>query len=330
MGRLVARVDEFGFECRLCAHLERPDGPVVARQLGAGVRRPGRRVVDVIQVEPGPEFDARAALTAATIPREALAAAVGTGRFRYWKDAFRGLELPFERCREAMERAVEIGFFEARRRRGRTHIRQTDRYPSDWYDRIVAIENKPDLDRPGALASQLRTDVRLGLCDAVVLATASHVTGARLNRLPDAVGVWRFDPERGTVDVIREPSQLPVPDAGIEIVEEHPGRTEFRVVSGAEKSTRRRILAERAYGKGWRTFDLPSCARMDTSTDDGLPTCSYYDRVVDPGTECGEACPGYEPADPPAVDLAAVRARRTPWVRDPPGRAREQSRLDRY
>ena len=323
-------MQEFGFECRLCAHLEATDDAIVARQLGAGVRRPGRRVVDIVQVEPGPAFDDRAALTAETIPREALAADVGTGRYRYWKDAFRGLELPFERCRTAMERAVEIGFFEARRRRGRTHVRQTARYPTDWFDRILAVENKPDLGRPGALGRQLRTDVCLGLCDAVVLATASHVTGAHLNRLPAAVGVWRFDPETDELTVVREPQPLAVREAGIEIVDERIGRTEIRVVSGAEKATRRRILAERAYGKGWRTYEFPACGHMTPSTEAALPSCAFYDRVVDPTADCGEACPGYEPADSPTVDTRAVRDRRSPWVRDPPGRVHDQSRLDRY
>ncbi|MFB6074090.1 MAG: DUF5787 family protein [Haloarculaceae archaeon] len=312
---------EFAFELALCAHLEDEDR-LVARQLGAAVH--GRRIVDVLCLEPGPEFDNRAAITPSAIPAAAVESDVGPGRARYWKPAF---DCHPERARRAVERAVEVGFFERERRGGRTYVRQVARYP-DWIGRLVAVENKPDLGRPGDLERQLRTDVSLALADAVVLATASHVTGAHLNRIPDAVGVWRFDPDTGEREVIRESEQLPVAEPGIELLERHAGRTDVRVVSAAEKARARRRLAERAYGKGWRTCDLPACARC--VPEDGVPHCEWKGRAVRASEECGPDCAGHEPADPPAVDRAALRDEHTSWDPDPPGRKRRQAGLDRF
>ncbi len=315
---------EFGFELSLCAALERECGAVVSRQLGAAVA--GRRVVDTVLVEPGPEFADRAAITAETIPPAAIESDAGPGRARRRVDA---VDCRPERARAVVDRAVDVGFFERERRGGHTYVRQTTRYPTDWFDRLVGVENKPDLDRPGALETQLLTDVHLAVLDEVVLATASHVTGAHLNRIPEEVGVWEFDPATGHREVVRGAGALPTDCGGVEILDREPARTAVEVVTAREKARARRRLAERAYGKGWRTYDLPACARVDPGAD-GLPYCPWKGRVVRPATDCGPACDGHDPADPPALDCEAVRARRTPWEPDPEGRQRRQSGLDRY
>jgi len=317
-------VREFGFELSLCARLERDRDAVVSRQLGAGVH--GRRVVDTVLVDPGPDIDERAAITAETIPPEAIESPVGPGRARRLSEAF---DVRPDRARAIVDRAVEVGFFERERRDGHTYVRQTTRYPEEWFVGLLGVENKPDLDRPGALETQLLTDVHLAVLDRVVLATASHVTGAHLNRLPDAVGVWQFDPDTGEHTVLREPTQLPVEDGGIEIRDRSPGRTDIALATPAEKTRVRRRLAERAYGKGWRTYELPACARVDPDAD-GLPVCPWKGRVVRPATDCGPACDGHEPADPPDVDVEPRRVARTPWDPDPAGRQRRQAGLDRY
>jgi len=342
-------VDEFGFELALCAHLERecPDR-LYARQLGGAVH--GRRVVDVVAVDPGPEIDRRAAVTSEAVPPLAIESSVGPGRARRPADAF---DCHPERARAVAERAVDVGFFERDRRDGHTVVRQTVRYP-DWVDRLVAVENKPDLDRPGDLRDQLRTDVSLGLFDAVVLCTASHVTGAHRNRIPDEVGIWRFDPESGERTVLREPAPLPTDRPGIEVLDRRPGRAEVRPVSAEEKARARRRVAERAYGKGWRTYELPACANCvpaaaqvtgpdaaeaaDSGGTDGvnpdadgtLPWCTWAGGIVRPATECGSNCPGHDPADPPDVDTDAARARCSPWEPDPDGLARRQVGLDGF
>ncbi|MFB6163776.1 MAG: DUF5787 family protein [Haloarculaceae archaeon] len=322
-------MSEFAFELALCAHLEAEREAVLARQLGTAVR--GGRVMDVVVVEPGPGFDARASITPERIPTAAIESAVGPGRARYWKAAF---DCHPERAETAVDRAVEIGFFERERTNGRTYVRQTARYPDDWFGRLVGIENKPDLGRPGDLEAQLRKDVSLGLLDSVILATESYVTGAHLNRIPEEVGVWRFFPETGEREVIREPEPLAVDEPGIDIVEQTPARTDVAVVTPEEKARRRRLVAERAYGKGWRTYDLPACANAAAAERfgaGGLPHCAWQDGLVDPATECGPDCPGFEPVEAaPDFDVAAERDRRQPWRADPDGRKRRQSGLDRW
>ncbi|PSP84985.1 hypothetical protein BRC83_03500 [Halobacteriales archaeon QS_1_68_17] len=316
-------MDEFGFELALCAHLERTREWILGRQLGAAVR--GRRVIDVAAVEPGPAFDARAAITDRTIPAPAVESDVGPGRARYWKDAF---DCHPDRARAVVDRAVELGFFERERHNGREYVRQTVRYP-DWFGRIVGVENKPDLTRPGDLETQLRTDVCLGLFDEVVLATESYVTGAHRNRIPDEVGIWRFHPGDGEREVVREPTPLSPDEPGVELVERGAARTDVRIVAPGEKARARRRLAERAYGKGWRTYEFPACSRVDPGAD-CLPHCEWHGRLVRPATECGSDCPGHDPAEPPARDAEAVRADRTPWRPDPDGRTRQQSSLDHF
>lgn len=331
-------MSEFAFELELCAHLESHREGIVARQLGGSVADPGGRILDVLCVEPGPKFEDRVAITSESIPDAAIESAVGTGRARYWKDAF---DCHPERARSALERALEIGFFErdhaASAASSRDHVRQVARYP-DWYGRIVGIENKPDLGRPGDLEAQLRTDVSLALVDAVMLATESYVTRAHLNRLPEKVGVWRVHRDESDggrpleVEVIREPASLPVAEPGIEPLESHPGRTEIEVVSPAAKARARRRIAERAYGKGWRTYDFPACSAClpDDAGGATLPYCEWKERVVDAAAECGPACSGYDAAAEPEIALADERDRRSAWMADPGGKRRQQSGLDQF
>lgn len=362
-------VREYAFELALCARLERED-VVVGRQIGGGVRRPAGRVLDAVVVRPGPEFDRRTAITDEAIPPAAVASDVGAGQYRRVAEAF---DCSPERARELAARAVKAGFFERERGgrelhgeerlRPRTRVRQVARYP-DWFSTITAVENKPDLGRPGDLRRQLRLDVALGIADQVVLATASTVTGAHLNRLPEEVGVWRYEFEEGVADpgaegadevttvdpkaatdrdglapsvveVVREPAPLPTEEYGVELLRERPGETEIAVVSGAEKARARRRIAERTYGKGVRPDPdaLPDCAHIREGRlagGGGLPYCVWKGRTVDPGRECGPACAGHEQGTSPEVDPEAERDRRTAWVRDPTGMQRSQSGLDQF
>ncbi|AGB38128.1 DUF5787 family protein [Natronococcus occultus] len=324
-------MSEFAFELELCAFLEGRSDRLFARQLGAGVANPGGRVLDIVGIEPGPGFPDRAAITAESIPTAAIESRVGPGRTRYWKDAF---DCHPNRARRATERAIEVGFFERERRNGREYVRQVARYP-DWYDRVLAIENKPDLGRPGDLEAQLRTDVSLGVVDEVVLATESYVTGAHRNRIPDEVGIWRVHREDGAVreiDVLREPTPLSVAEPGIEPLESHPGRTDIAIASPAAKARTRRRLAERAYGKGWRTYGLPACERCRAADSNGatVPYCEWAGRAVDAEGDCGVDCPGYVRGSAPAVDHETERDHRTDWVADPSGRRRTQTGLERF
>jgi hypothetical protein len=321
---------EFAFEMALCATLEsenkgESDSTLISRQLGASTR--GNRIVDILSVSPGTEFDARTRITAESIPNAAIAADVGTGRAQFWRDCF---DCHPDRARAATERAVDIGFFERERRNGRTYIRQTARYP-DWFSTLRSIENKPDLDRPGDLITQLRTDVSLAVCDEVILATESYVTGAHLNRIPEEVGVWRFDPETRGRKVIREPERLSTRDPGIEVTDERPTQTNVAVVSSEEKARLRRRLAERAYGKGWRV-EFPACPHVENieiAGINGIPYCTRQDRIVRTADACSEydECSERSSSD---VDLDAIRDEHSPWVRDPEGVVTKQVALDRF
>ncbi|MHC3437648.1 DUF5787 family protein [Natrialbaceae archaeon A-gly3] len=323
-------MSEFAFELEVCAALEDRGEGIIARQLGAGVADPGGRIVDVVCVEPGPAFDERTAITPETIPSAAIEADVGPGRPRHWTEAF---DCHPDRARRAIERALEVGFFEREYHDGREYVRQVTRYP-DWFGSIVGIENKPDLGRPGDLEEQLRTDVSLALFDEVILATESYVTRAHLNRIPEEVGVWRVrtDREPTEIEVIREPTRLPTEAAGVEPLESLPGRTDIAIVPAAKKARARCRLAERAYGKGWRTFDFSAChaCEPDDATGATLPHCTWKGRVVDARSECGPTCDGYEPSEAASVDLETERARRSPWVANPPGKRRRQTGLDRF
>jgi hypothetical protein len=317
---------EFAFELALCSHLEAQTDWIVSRQLGAAVERPGRRIADVVGVVPGAAFDERAEITADAIPASVIASDVGVGRAVPRRHAVRESAVLRD---AAVDAAIDAGFLTSERRNGREYVRQTTRYPDAWFDRLVGIENKPDLAEPGALTRQLRTDIELGVFDRVVLATASHVTRAHLNRIPPEVGVWRFDPETDDRSVVRDPEPLSTDAPGVEIAEQGSVATDIEIVTGDAKARARRRIAERAYGKGWRTDDFPACIHA-TATADGRPRCRWFDRVVDPGRECGPDCPGHDPGPPPEADTDALRASRTPWVRDPPGVVRRQSGLDRF
>ena len=315
---------EFGFELGLCARIEEATDWLPARQLGGAVAAPGRRVVDIVGVVPGDSFDRRAAITDRTIPPPAVEGAAGPGEAVPRSEA---VDVHPRRRAAVVDRAVEVGFLERVRRSGRTLVRTTTRYPGDWFAELVAVENKPDLGRPGDLGRQLRHDVALALFDRVVLATRSRVTRAHRNRLPDAVGIWRVDPEEGWT-VVRPPDRLATDETGVEPVETTPARTDVALVPPGRKRRARRRVAERAYGKGWRTYDLPACAHA-TTTRAGRPWCTEFDAPVDPRTDCGTACPARAPADPPSFDPETVRDRRTSWRAEPPGVADRQAGLDR-
>lgn len=333
-------MSEFAFELQLCAHLEQ-EYPLVSRQLGAGVHTPGGRVIDILCVTPGPEFETRTRLTPRTIPAGVVEASIGVGE---WTRVGRAFDGPPERGHRLAEAGADAGFLEYERRGGQTVVRQAARYPDDWFGRLVGIENKPDLGVPGALETQLRTDVSLGVLDEVWLATESYVTGAHLNRIPDEVGVWRVtvddadtqDEGGGTsarVEVVREATPLETAGPGIELLDERPGHSEIAVATSDEIRRQRRRMAERAYGKGWRTYSMPACVHAESgsaSGTTGLPYCEYKDRLVDAAGECGADCAGFESGPEPAVDHEAERARRSAWNPDPDSVARTQAGLDRF
>ncbi|MFB6161972.1 MAG: DUF5787 family protein [Halococcoides sp.] len=317
---------EAAFELALCAHLENADR-VVARQIGTGVAT--RRIADVIVLEPGPDFAERAAITAETIP-PAIVAAFDASEAR----PLSAVDAHPEHARRLIEQAIDAGALRVERDTRRTTYRLARPYPDDWVESIVAIENKPDLDRPGDLRAQVRHDASLAVVDRAVLATTSRVTRVHEHRVPDPVGIWRFDPANGECRVVRAAGSLSVDRPGIEVVDRDPGRWAIETVDPARKRHRRMAIAERAYGAGWRPAvdDWPACERCSPATIDAatLPDCEWADRIVAPRTECGPDCAGFEPGSRPVpTDPDRERDTASAWVRDPPG-PRRQVGLDTF
>ena len=174
---------EFGFELRVCAWAERgwPPGddgdndvvPLVARQLGTRRRRWDTVVVETTEdalQRRAPFGDERLDSNLLHVARNAPAS------WSYYREALPDPGYPWRYVREAVHRAADRGFVEARKRGNRVELRRRFRYP-EWVDRIVAVENKPDLDAPAAraLSAQLEHDVALGLADEAWLATAAEI-----------------------------------------------------------------------------------------------------------------------------------------------------------
>ena len=318
--------EEFAFELALCSHLETTTEWVISRQLGAAVVHPGRRIIDICGVIPGSSFDTRSMITDERIPERAIAGPAGVGSSVRRSDAIDGSPQTTE---AAIEQALAADFFTIEHQNGQEHIRQTTRYPTGWFDQIIGIENKPDLKRPGGLTRQLQVDISLGLFDAVILATKTHVTRAHLNRIPDAVGVWQFDPDTADRTIIKQSTKLATGTPGIELGSDQSDHTEIHPVSSEKKARARRRVAERAYGKGWRNYPLPSCAHAETQPD-GRPYCAEFNCVINPAQSCDTECPAYTHAEPPRCNSDGLRDERSPWHSDPPGVRHRQSGLDRF
>jgi hypothetical protein len=149
---------------------------------------------------------------------------------------------------------------------------------------VIAIENKPDLDASAAraLASQVEYDVDCGLLDEAWVATRAtddRVPSVLLEAFPVEAGVLAVDPSTGEADVLWHPSTLPTED-----------------------HDRRRIVAERAYGRGWRSYVdtmRPDCRHFELRAhgEAFVPFCAAKARYQT-AAECSGACPEFEPEPP--------------------------------
>ena len=310
---------EFGFELRTCRWAERcwpPDGErgdpsevLVARQLGTRRRR-----WDTVVVECDPAgLRDRARFGADRLDGDLLdVIRHAPADWAYYRDALPHPGYPWRYVRESIHRADDRGILETRRRGNRIEIRRKWVYP-DWVERIVAIENKPDLDASAArvLGPQLEFDVALGLADEVWVAT--RMTGERaepalFEDLPVEAGILALDPDALAAEVAWYPRTLAVDEPGTRIVDRPSGTghdasaASFEYVDPAEKADRRLEIAERAYERGWRSYletMRPDCRYFETRTDGQvLPHCRAKEREQT-ARECAGSCSAYEP-EPPA------------------------------
>jgi hypothetical protein len=305
---------EFVFELLVCRWVERswPPGSdgrvpvVVARQLGTRERR-----WDTVVVEVDPTaLAARREFGERTLDSDLLdVVRHAPADWAWYRDALPHPGYPWRYVREAVHRAAGRGVLEKRRRGNRIEIRRIAPYP-EWVRRIVAIENKPDLDASAAraLGDQLTHDVESGLADEVWVATGAtgdSVEPALLEDVPVEVGILSMDFDGGAdAEVLWHPSDLGSsrggsPD-GTDADGGGPASGDRR--DGGRENTRLEI-AERAYGSGWRSYRdtmRPDCRHFQLRRGGLalLPWCGAGERhQTQP--ECAGSCPDFEP-EPPA------------------------------
>jgi len=297
---------EFEFELAVCRWAERSwdaDGPIlVGRQVGTRRRR-----FDTVIVECDPEGLRQRALFGPERIDDDLLDVVphAPAEWAWYRDALPDPGYPWRYVRETIHRADDRGILDVRTRGNRIQIRRRWRYP-DWVARIVAIENKPDLDASAAdrLAAQLEFDVALALADEVWVATeraGERVPRALLEDFPVEAGVLVVD---DTVETLWQPRTLTDRRPGIRILDRGGDRSaaRFEYADSDWTERRREVISERVYERGWRSYLdslRPDCRHFEcVPVERGVgPHCDAYDRTPTP-SQCRGACPEFTPEPP--------------------------------
>jgi hypothetical protein len=310
---------EFAFELQVCQwaehHWSSTDGGrpvVVARQLGTEHRR-----WDTVVVECDPDgLAARARFGQRRLDSDLLhVVRHAPAEWAWYRDALPDPGYPWRYVREAVNRGADRGVVETRREGNRVYLRRKWPYP-DWIERVVAVENKPDLGASAAraLVSQLQQDVALALADEVWVATAvtgEQVEPALLEDVPVEAGVLTVDVgTRGAsaVDVAWQPRRLAVDEPGTRILDRPSGNehdasaARFEYADPGWKTDKRLEIAERAYERGWRAYadrTRPDCRyfRLDPCESVARPYCAAKGRHQTTA-ECAGSCPEFEPEPP--------------------------------
>ena len=263
---------------------------LVARQIGTKRRR-----WDTVVVEADPAgLRQRAAFGETELDSDLLhIVRHAPAEWAWYRDALPEPDYPWRYVREAIHRASDRDILHTRRAGNRIEIKRIAPYP-DWLDSLVAIENKPDLDSSAAsrLGEQLSHDVSVGLADAVWVATertGRTVEPALLEALPVEAGILTTDfdggVDRDSAEVVWHPTGLtPTHDA-------------------ATRERRRLELAERAYGRGWRSYHetmRPDC-RFFALRRHGRALLSWCEAkgCHQSAAVCAGSCGQFEP-EPPA------------------------------
>ncbi|WP_436903504.1 DUF5787 family protein [Halovenus halobia] len=311
---------EFGFELSVCQYTEEhwPPGRereqplVVARQLGTKHRR-----WDTLVLVCDPEgLRQRAKFGAQRLDSDLLhVVRHAPEEWAWYQDCLPDPGYPWRYVREAVHRAADRGVIERRRQGNRIELRRQFEYP-EWVERIVAIENKPDLDASAArqLADQLHSDVALALADEVWVATErtdERIPRVLLEDLPVEAGVLSIDPTRRGPDAATvrwQPKRLPVEKPGTRILERPSGGNHdasacrFEYDSPDWKAGKRREIAERAYERGWRSYIdsmRSDCRHFEIAETDAAfrPVCRTKNCHQTP-RQCSSSCGAFEPEPP--------------------------------
>ncbi len=308
-------MQEFRFELRVCRWAERHWEPAredsavfVARQLGTRDRR-----WDTLVVEADPEgLYARGAFGDERLDSDLLHVVRSAPReWTWYREALPEPDYPWRYVREAVHRAADRGVVETRKRDGRVELRRSWRYP-DWVRRLVAVENKPDLDASAArqLADQLERDVALGLADEAWVATGAtgaDVEPALYESLPVEAGILALSAD-WEAEVVWNATALDPAAPGTRVLERPAGGSQdasaarFEYVEPDWKADKRLAIAERAYERGWRSFVdamRPDCRqfRLRDVADGPVPWCAAKGGQT--AAECSAGCGSFEP-EPPA------------------------------
>jgi hypothetical protein len=300
---------EFTFELHVCRWVERSWPPagagtrpvVVGRQVGTRERR-----WDTVVVEVDPDALAERRRFGERGLDSDLLHVVGNApaEWAWYRDALPEPGYPWRYVREAVHRAAARDLVEERKRDGRIQLRRVRPYP-DWVRRVVAVENKPDLDAAAArsLADQLRHDVTAGLADEVwvaTTATGASVEPALLEATPVEVGVLLVHPPDSRDDASDDRRGGTAGGEGVDAsVAWHPARLD----PDPDRADKRAELAERAYGRGWRSYldsMRPDCRAFEGRHvgDAVVPWCAAKGRHQT-SAECAGSCRSFEP-EPPA------------------------------
>jgi len=311
---------EFAFELQVCQWAERhwpPDGTrqrpvVVARQLGTKRRR-----WDTLVVECDPDgLAARARFGERRLDSDLLHVVRNApADWAWYRDALPDPSYPWRYVREAVHRADDRGVVATRTNGNRIELRRKWPYP-DWVERVVAIENKPDLAASAAraLTPQVERDVAMALADEVWVATEAtdeRVTPALFEGIPVEAGILAVSPgKRGAdaVDATWQPRTLSVDDPGTRITDRPSGgerdasAARFEYVDPEWKAEKRLEIAERAYERGWRSYldsMRPDCRHFELHPEPAVarPYCGAKD-CHPTQTECAGSCPQFEPEPP--------------------------------
>ena len=373
---------EFGFELLVCrwaeqkwpphdaeaqaqaqtqAHAQDDCAVIISRQRGTQHRR-----WDTIVLECDPAgLSAREQFGPRTLDSDLLRVVRWAPETWTWyRDAIPQPDFPWRYVRAAVHRAADRGVINTRRQGNRIEMKRVAEYPR-WLRRIIAIENKPDLDASAAraLRDQLQRDVETALADEVWVATTAtnnQVEPVLLKDLPAEVGIltFDFDPDVQYHDwaeasVIWHPTKLDSTDpqdwskressseqqtSSDENEERNQssekmtttasnsshreGKTSNESSSGpqttdatttisdtervidTERYRQRLILAERAYGAGWRSYHetmRPDCRHFELRRFGNagvvVPYCAAKQRSQT-AAECAGDCAEFEPEPP--------------------------------
>ncbi len=309
---------EFGFELQVCQWAEhhwppkreRSSPVIVARQLGTKHRRWDTVIIECEQQG----LDARAQFGSRRLDSDLLGVVrAAPAEWAWYRDAVPEPAYPWRYVREAVNRAADRGLIARRVRGGRVELKRRWRYP-EWVSRIIAIENKPDMDASAArdLVGQLERDIALSLADEVWVATAaSEKTAVLLGDAPVEAGVLTFERgERGerAATVVWQPRTLDAEGVGTRIRDRPTGKRHdrsgatFEYVDADWKATKRLEIAERAYERGWRSYldsMRPDCRyfHLQPTTAVSRPFCTAKNRPQS-ARECSGSCPKFEPEPP--------------------------------